>query len=94
MPAQQRVWLEQEQKVAQLLSQRSPCPLVLSYEGSKQKFLEARESRCALLSTADDGELLTQEQDFQVFLIKRLSNDVKDVEQKDNELVKRIPKHE
>jgi hypothetical protein len=94
MPTQQGVGLKEQQEIAQLRANGLSSLFEMGNEGSEPELLEARKRWCTFLSTADNGELLAQEQDFKVFLIERLSNDVKDVEQKDNELVKRIPKHE
>jgi len=77
-----------------VLTNRLPSLFEMGNEGGEQKLFKVREGRSTFLTTANNGKLLAQEQDFKVFLIERLPNDMQDVEQKGNELVKRMPEHE
>jgi len=94
MPAQQGVWLKQKQEVAQWFTNGLPSLFETGNEGGEQELFKVREGRSPFLTTANNGKLLAQEQDFKVFLIERLPNNMQDVEQERAELVKRMPKHE
>lgn len=93
MPPHQGVWLEQQQESTQLLANGLPRLFETGNEGGEQELFDRRERRSPFLTTANNGELLAQEQDFEIFLIEWLPNNMQNVEQKGCELVKRIPKH-
>lgn len=93
VPPHQGVWLEQQQESTQLLANGLPRLFETGNEGGEQELLDRRERRSQFLTTANNGELLAQEQDFEIFLIEWLPNNMQNVEQKGCELVKRVPKH-
>jgi hypothetical protein len=93
VPAQDSVWLEQEQQLVQL----GFCVATEAHKfvgkESKSKLLPARNAEWLRMMSLQDTQLLAQQQDFEVLVVLGASGDGEEVEQQRDDLREKKVEH-